>query len=229
MEKLAQIETQNLDCKSPDFHEHFSAKSIDESKASVYFTPADGHLSPQPPQLSPIHVNYINENMVGCEAACGYNDGAGPSGWQAVSIKNQARPYPLTNQRRSFHPPNNLLFEDDEVVPLSNNFIIPEPDYRDHVTGSSERFEDVIEAPDDSNASLTSSSNDRSSRRRKKKYRERGEKRLSTLSIENEAFLMQEMIDVTKGARPKVYYNGNNKSEPKGMEKLLSIKRNSSK
>uniref|UniRef100_A0AAG5DQJ0 Ig-like domain-containing protein n=1 Tax=Anopheles atroparvus TaxID=41427 RepID=A0AAG5DQJ0_ANOAO len=38
--------------------ENFSAKSIDESKASVYFTPNDGHASPEP-QLSPIHINYI--------------------------------------------------------------------------------------------------------------------------------------------------------------------------
>lgn len=42
--------------------ENCSAKSVDESKASVYFTPNDGHLSPEPPlqlQLSPIHINYI--------------------------------------------------------------------------------------------------------------------------------------------------------------------------
>uniref|UniRef100_A0A1Q3FU65 Ig-like domain-containing protein n=2 Tax=Culex tarsalis TaxID=7177 RepID=A0A1Q3FU65_CULTA len=52
--------------KSSDYNlkylESYSAKSVDESKASVYFTPNDGHLSPEPPlqlQLSPIHINYI--------------------------------------------------------------------------------------------------------------------------------------------------------------------------
>lgn len=48
--------------------ENMSAKSVDESKASVYFTPNDGHLSPEPPlqlQLSPIHINYINDVTMG--------------------------------------------------------------------------------------------------------------------------------------------------------------------
>ncbi|XP_058821411.1 uncharacterized protein LOC131683438 isoform X2 [Topomyia yanbarensis] len=48
--------------------ENFSSKSVDESKASVYFTPNDGHLSPEPSlqlQLSPIHINYINDGTMG--------------------------------------------------------------------------------------------------------------------------------------------------------------------
>lgn len=56
--------------KSSDYNlkylEHFSAKSVDESKASVYFTPNDGQMSPEPPlqlQLSPIHINYINDGV----------------------------------------------------------------------------------------------------------------------------------------------------------------------
>ncbi|XP_053693086.1 uncharacterized protein LOC128741347 [Sabethes cyaneus] len=53
--------------------ENFSTKSVDESKASVYFTPNEGHLSPEPSlqlQLSPIHINYINDGtMVPLERA----------------------------------------------------------------------------------------------------------------------------------------------------------------
>lgn len=48
--------------------ENYSTKSIDESKASVYFTPNDGHLSPELPlqlQVSPIHINYINDCTMG--------------------------------------------------------------------------------------------------------------------------------------------------------------------
>ncbi|XP_058452817.1 uncharacterized protein LOC131431239 isoform X2 [Malaya genurostris] len=47
--------------------ENLSSKSVDESKASVYFTPNDGHLSPEPSlqlQLSPIHINYINDGTM---------------------------------------------------------------------------------------------------------------------------------------------------------------------
>lgn len=40
--------------------ENYSTKSYDESKASVYFTPTEADLlSPQAPQTSPIHINYI--------------------------------------------------------------------------------------------------------------------------------------------------------------------------
>ncbi|XP_039431764.1 uncharacterized protein LOC120414590 [Culex pipiens pallens] len=58
--------------KSSDYNlkylESYSAKSVDESKASVYFTPNDGQLSPEPPlqlQLSPIHINYIEQEELG--------------------------------------------------------------------------------------------------------------------------------------------------------------------
>jgi hypothetical protein len=226
IEKLSKIETQNLDCKSPDYHEHFSAKSIDESKASVYFTPNDdGHLSPQPPQLSPIHVNYINENMIGCEMSAAA-DGSSEDearcapAWRAVSMRNNARSHHFApTNRNSFRLPGDYLDEEDELM---GNFIIPDPVYADPpcTLASCERFEDVIEAPVDSESisSLASASNSRNARRRKKKYRDK-EKRLSTLSIENEAFLMQEMqqninsADVSKGARPKVYdFQNYNKS-----------------
>lgn len=41
--------------------ENYSTKSYDESKASVYFTPTEADLlSPQAPQTSPIHINYID-------------------------------------------------------------------------------------------------------------------------------------------------------------------------
>lgn len=42
--------------------DNFSSRSFDESKASAYFTPTDDPLSPQAPQTSPIHVNYLGEN-----------------------------------------------------------------------------------------------------------------------------------------------------------------------
>lgn len=221
IEKLSQIETENLDCKSPDYHEHFSAKSIDESKASVYFTPIDedGHLSPLPPQMSPIHVNYINENMIGCEtAACGgIEEGAAArpstSSWRPVSMRSSSRSH-LPTQRNSFQLPGDYLDEEDELM---GNFIVPDPVYAEEPSAQTcERFEDVIEPALDvqSIASLASNTS-RNTRRRKKKYRDR-EKRLSTLSVENEAFLMQELSessDVSKGARPKVYdFHNYNKS-----------------
>uniref|UniRef100_A0A182NTD1 Ig-like domain-containing protein n=1 Tax=Anopheles dirus TaxID=7168 RepID=A0A182NTD1_9DIPT len=40
--------------------ENFSAKSVDESKASVYFTPNDDEQASPEPQISPIHINYLN-------------------------------------------------------------------------------------------------------------------------------------------------------------------------
>ncbi|XP_052898568.1 uncharacterized protein LOC128305242 [Anopheles moucheti] len=67
IEKLSQMEgNENPPTKvlSSDYAlkylENFSTKSVDESKASVYFTPNDDdHASPEP-QISPIHINYIN-------------------------------------------------------------------------------------------------------------------------------------------------------------------------
>nr|XP_040239263.2 uncharacterized protein LOC120959720 [Anopheles coluzzii]XP_040239264.2 uncharacterized protein LOC120959720 [Anopheles coluzzii]XP_040239265.2 uncharacterized protein LOC120959720 [Anopheles coluzzii] len=39
--------------------ENFSTKSVDESKASVYFTPNDDEPATPEPQISPIHINYL--------------------------------------------------------------------------------------------------------------------------------------------------------------------------
>lgn len=41
--------------------DNFSSRSFDESKASAYYTPTDDLLSPQAPQTSPIHINYIGD------------------------------------------------------------------------------------------------------------------------------------------------------------------------
>lgn len=221
IEKLAKIETQNLDCKSPDYH--FCAKSIDESKASVYFTPTDGHLSPQPLQMSPIHVNYINDGL-----ETGIDEARGGS-WRAVALRNSSRSnhLPAQTHRNSFLLPGDYLDEEDESM---GNFIVPDPIYCDEpLNASCERFQDVIESPVDSTSLASSISGSRcgSSRRRnrKKRYRDR-EQRFSTLSVENEAFLMQEMIDVTKGARPKVYdyQNYSKKEQSKGRNIVLNEK-----
>lgn len=42
--------------------ENFSIQSVDDSKASVYFTPPDEDED-RNLQLTPIHINYINENL----------------------------------------------------------------------------------------------------------------------------------------------------------------------
>jgi hypothetical protein len=191
IEKLAQIETENLDCKSPmDYHEHFSAKSIDESKASVYFTPNDGHLSPQPSQMSPIHVNYLNE------------EGASGSSRAVVLRPTSSRAYQSSTQRNSFQLPSDFLDEADE-----GNFIIPDPIYADQP--KDDRFDCVhIDDIEGSLSSLSSASEMNRNRRRNKKYRER-EKRKSNISIENEAFLMHDIMDESTGARRKIPYHLN--------------------
>lgn len=199
IEKLAQIETQNLNFRSPtDYHEHFSAKSIDESKASVYFTPIDGHLSPQPLD-SPIHVNYLNE-----EGAAGGCDIEGT--WRnAVVLRNPTRAH-HGMQRNSFILPTDYLDEADE-----GNFIVPDPIYADL---PQDDFRDVLDdAPlnrlmdAESMSSLSSVPNESINRRRKrKKYRDR-EVRKSNYAVENEAFLMQDMMDVSTGARRKVRHH----------------------
>ncbi|ETN66464.1 leucine-rich transmembrane protein [Anopheles darlingi] len=70
IEKLSQMEGEKVAVKAIGaeyalkYLENFSAKSVDESKASVYFTPTDGdHASPEP-QLSPIHINYIDDEHI---------------------------------------------------------------------------------------------------------------------------------------------------------------------
>ncbi|KFB36689.1 hypothetical protein ZHAS_00003855 [Anopheles sinensis] len=68
IEKLSQMEAGEKPVSKaigPDYAlkylENFSAKSVDESKASVYFTPNDEQDDASPePQLSPIHINYID-------------------------------------------------------------------------------------------------------------------------------------------------------------------------
>lgn len=208
IEKLAHLETENLDCKSPDFLEHFSTKSFAESKASVYFTPTEGHLSPQPLQLSPIHINYINEGMIGCEAA-GYSDEAnGP--WRSIPFRNVPRNH--SAQRNSFTLPFDYLDEEDEP----GNFIVPDPVYADDsFKYSSERFHDVIDTPSASMMSVNSS--DLNARRRKKKYKDH---RRSRQSIENETLLLQDIVhDVSKGARPKVYGFHNYGNRYEGLRK----------
>lgn len=195
IEKLAHLESENLDCKSPDYHEHFSTKSFDESKASVYFTPTEGHLSPQPMQLSPIHINYINEGMIGCEAA-GYNEDFNGH-WRSIPLINVPRNQ--TAQRNSFTLPFDYLDEEDEAP---GNFIVPDPVYVDEsFMYSSDRFHGV-DGPSTS-MMMPMNSSDLSSRRRRKKYKDH---RRSRQSIENETLLMQDIVhDVSKGARPKVY------------------------
>ncbi|XP_058058784.1 uncharacterized protein LOC131209681 [Anopheles bellator] len=67
IEKLSQMEGEKAPTKAIGseyalkYLENMSTKSVDESKASVYFTPTDGHASPEP-QLSPIHINYIDDH-----------------------------------------------------------------------------------------------------------------------------------------------------------------------
>lgn len=193
IEKLSQLETDNLDCKSPDFHEQFSTKSFDESKASVYFTPNEGHLSPQPMQFSPIHINYINEGMIGCEAA-GFSDEArGP--WRSVSLRN----VPKSHQRNSFTLPCDYLDENDEPY---GNFIVPDPVYADNgFSITCDRFQDVADTPTNSSAISIDRTTDQGARKRKKRYRDHRRSR------ENETLLMQDILthDVSKGARPKIY------------------------
>jgi hypothetical protein len=190
IEKLSQIETENLDCKSPDYHEHFSTKSFDESKASVYFTPTDGHLSPQPLQTSPVHINYVEE----VNEASGFTDG--PQ-WRSVPMRSSSRNRNPC-QRNSF----NLDFLDEADEP--ETFIIPEPIYND------DAFHDVINTAKSSMVSINSHA-ESSTRRRKKRYRDH---RRSRHSIENETLLMQEMeYDDSKGAKPKIYYGRKSRSD----------------
>uniref|UniRef100_A0A182Q9Z1 Ig-like domain-containing protein n=1 Tax=Anopheles farauti TaxID=69004 RepID=A0A182Q9Z1_9DIPT len=67
IEKLSQLEgVENPPAKvlgseyALKYLENFSAKSVDESKASVYFTPNDDEQGSPEPQISPIHINYLD-------------------------------------------------------------------------------------------------------------------------------------------------------------------------
>ncbi|XP_037918004.1 immunoglobulin domain and leucine-rich repeat-containing protein 2 isoform X3 [Hermetia illucens] len=56
--------SENIDLETKNkILERFSAKSVEDSKASVYYTPPDVQFSPELLQTSPIHINYINENL----------------------------------------------------------------------------------------------------------------------------------------------------------------------
>ncbi|XP_055632247.1 uncharacterized protein LOC129772801 [Toxorhynchites rutilus septentrionalis] len=84
--------------------ENISAKSVDESKASVYFTPNESQLSPEPLQLqmSPIHINYINDATMGEGTSMGTGTGdtprsfksviAGPGGADSIIVKSILKP-----------------------------------------------------------------------------------------------------------------------------------------
>lgn len=194
---MAHIETDNLDCKSPDYHEHFSTKSFDESKASLYFTPNEGHLSPQPLQVSPIHINYMCDGSTDELEAAGYSDEADIA-WRPAPMKSIPRGH--SGKRNSFTLPRDYLDEADEI---HGNFIIPDPVYTDFAYGSSsDKFHEIVEAPSTSQASVNGSS-ERSTRRRRKRYRDQHHSRHS---IENETLLMKDIVhDVSKGARPKIY------------------------
>lgn len=183
IEKLSQLDTEDLGCKSPDFQEHFSTKSFDESKASVYFTPNEGHLSPQPLQVSPIHINYIPDE------AAGFSDGA----WKSLPLK-----VPPSRREHSSHK-NSIInglvlpFGFLEPDPGNLNFIIPDPVYCDNgFRLSNERFQDVSDAPSTSKMALES--DEQSTKKRRKRYKDLHRSRHS---IENETLLMKD-IDVSK-------------------------------
>lgn len=149
----------------------------------MYFTPTEGHLSPLPLQTSPIHINYINDG----ELASGYSDS-----WK--SLRSSAKREHFAGKRNSFTMPRDYLEEADEVTP---NFIIPDPIYTDV-----DRFQDVIDSPSLSMISIDSAAAEQSMKRRRKRYKDRR----SRQSVENEAFLLQEIeYDSSKGARPKIY------------------------
>lgn len=208
IEKLSQIETKPLEGKSLDHHEQFSTKSMDESRASLYFTPTDGHLSPQPMQDSPIHINYINENMIGCENA------NNKSSWR---FRN-----PLHNARNNFFFPIHLgtNFLTENTTDIHGSFIIPEQIYNDEVYNlSCDQFDDLnfkpipipSEAFQDSAMPSTSvasmpSTSGYNNHRKQRRHREKDRRRARN-TVENENLLMQEMMEGgrNKGARSKAY------------------------
>lgn len=169
--------------------------------------------------MSPIHVNYLNDHMLN-EAAGGFDDRAP---WRSIALRGSSKSHHNTGQRNSFQLPADFLDENDESM---GNFIVPDPVYAEEP-----KFQDVIEESLEQGSipSLNSSSYGRhSSRRRKKKYD--NEKSFSMLSIENEAFLMQDMTDFSKGARPKICDPQKYRKDSKGefikifLKDLLFIK-----
>lgn len=193
-----------MEGKSSDHHEHFSTKSMDESRASLYFTPTDGHMSPQPMQDTPIHINYINENMVGCENA------NNKSSWRFKNPLKQQFFFPI-------HLGAGFLTNDTDV---HGSFIIPEQIYNDQAYNlSCDQFDDLnfkpIPIPSDafqdsampstSIASMPSTSG-YNNHRKQRRHREKDRRRARN-GVENENLLMQEMMDTgrTKGSRSKAY------------------------
>lgn len=154
--------------------------------------------------MSPIHVNYLNDE----DAAGGCDfDGAHGGNWKnSVTLRNTSRTHHNPLQRNSFLLPTDYLDEADE-----GNFIIPDPIYADipkddfHDVLDDEPLKIIMDA--ESMSSLSSVKNESIQRRRKKKkYRDK-ENRKSNYSIENEAFLMQDIqMDVSTGARRKIRY-----------------------
>lgn len=209
IEKLSQLDTENLGCKSPDYQEHFSTKSFDE-RTSVYFTPNEGHLSPQPLQVSPIHINYLPDE------AAGFSEGP----WKSLPLKVPPSRREQSSQRNSggisgFVLPCEFL-ETDEM-----NFIVPDPVYCDNgFRLSNEKFQDVIDIPSTSRMALES--DEQSTRKRRKRYKDLHRSRHS---IENETLLMKDVSgfhDVSKGARPKVY-GFHNYARPDSIGKVLKL------
>lgn len=151
-------------------------------------------MSPQPLDFSPIHINYINHE----DGAVGGFEDYGRAHCSKALKASTSRP-----QRNSFLLPADYLDEADE-----GNFIIPDPIYAD-LPLRDDKFHDVLEdAPldlilDDEIVSAIASTTDVHRSRRKKKYRDR-EKRKANYAVENEAFLMHEMMDVSTGARRKI-------------------------
>ncbi|XP_055916784.1 immunoglobulin domain and leucine-rich repeat-containing protein 2 [Eupeodes corollae] len=60
---LSDIDVNILHYNCKLLHRYAAAKSMDESKTSIYYTPPDDCLLPSNLQVSPIHINYIDENI----------------------------------------------------------------------------------------------------------------------------------------------------------------------
>ena len=151
--------------------------------------------------MSPIHINYLSDEGAagGCEI-----DARNNVNWRnAAILKNATRAHHNAIQRNSFVLPTDYLDESDE---RNLNFIVPDPIYAELPR---EEFSDVppnalMDA--ESMSSLSSVPNGSINRRRRNiKYREKDNQK-STYSVENEAFLMQDIMDVSTGTKRKIRY-----------------------
>lgn len=136
IEKLAQIESDNLDLHQGPSElrlENYSTKSVDESKASVYFTPNEGHMSPQPLQTSPIHINYMHDHYPGAASVLSPNSSeTTPKLWKSVVVTRTPKKHVHhhnhhPHHRYSYTPKFNGSFLDEED---EENFIIPDQLFR---------------------------------------------------------------------------------------------------